>query len=448
MNAKNEGGTSVYSSVWSFTTIISAPNTPNLLSPADKTTNISTLTTFIWSAAVNASFYRLQVSQDSTFTSTVFDDSTITGTSGQVQLMNNTNYFWRILAKNIGGLSSWSDVDSFTTLIAMPITPTLVYPSNNQNNLSIELNLIWNKVNNTDAYSCQIASDSNFSQIMINDTTVVDTTKQIILTTHGEKYYWRVRGKNYAGYGEWSDVWSFTTIVALPSKTVLISPSANIANLPLTNLFVWNKVKYAEKYFIQVATDIDFKNITKSDSLTMDTTKTVEGLGEGELYYWKIQAQNIAGFGPWSEIWSFTTTLSNPDNLVATKDGLTGIKLSWKDNSDGEDGFIIEKKENSEGVFNIIDTVNENINQYYDKGIQQGFTYYYRVKGYTEDVESEYSNETNIVVVGIENEEIPTEYSISQNYPNPFNPSTVFRFGLNLPPNCRQEEKQLYLEKI
>ncbi|MFA4818833.1 MAG: T9SS type A sorting domain-containing protein [Patescibacteria group bacterium] len=34
------------------------------------------------------------------------------------------------------------------------------------------------------------------------------------------------------------------------------------------------------------------------------------------------------------------------------------------------------------------------------------------------------------VATGVEDESVPTRYSLSQNYPNPFNPATTIRFGL------------------
>jgi hypothetical protein len=68
---------------------------------------------------------------------------------------------------------------------------------------------------------------------------------------------------------------------------------------------------------------------------------------------------------------------------------------------------------------------------YIDTTVDLAQTYTYRIKAFKDSTESLYSNEASIILTGIINEEeIPTEYSISQNYPNPFNPTTKIKFAL------------------
>jgi hypothetical protein len=44
------------------------------------------------------------------------------------------------------------------------------------------------------------------------DSTRLDTSLTVNGLENNTKYYWRVRGKNAAGFGEWSIAWSITTI--------------------------------------------------------------------------------------------------------------------------------------------------------------------------------------------------------------------------------------------
>lgn len=89
---------------------------PTLASPSDSSTGVSTTPTVTWSTSARASFYHLQVSKDSTFSKTFFNDSTLTTTSKQIgPLEQGTTYFWRVRAEASGGTSAFSLVRRFKT---------------------------------------------------------------------------------------------------------------------------------------------------------------------------------------------------------------------------------------------------------------------------------------------------------------------------------------------
>lgn len=229
-------------------------------------------------------------------------------------------------------------VEEISSAPTAPNTPTLKYPANNQNNLPVQLNLIWNKQENSDNYDCQIAADSNFSQILFDNTAVIDTFKQVTTLEHGKKYYWKVRANNSGGPSEWSDTYNFITL--LPS----------------------------------------------------------------------------------------------PTQLTAQTDMPNGVILTWLDNSNGEAGFIVERKLDNNN-FSVIDTVQSNDTSYVDSSVSEGHHYYYKIKSFTHNCESEYSNEVSVILTNVEETELPTEYSLSQNYPNPFNPET--RISYQVPSECK-----------
>jgi hypothetical protein len=96
-------------------------------------------------------------------------------------------------------------------------------------------------------------------------------------------------------------------------KASLIYPSNLQKDLDKNITFKWNKVKDAEKYFIQVSIDQTFTNDVKSDSTTTDTVKTITDLLGGKRYFWRVQVKNVAGsLGPWSDVWNFTTYIPLP----------------------------------------------------------------------------------------------------------------------------------------
>jgi hypothetical protein len=94
-----------------------------------------------WKTSSRASAYRLQISEDVTFNTIVFEDSTISLTNKETgPLRSNTTYYWRILAKNDKGSSMWSRIWSFTTGINTSVkligsgTPAEFYLGNNYPN--------------------------------------------------------------------------------------------------------------------------------------------------------------------------------------------------------------------------------------------------------------------------------------------------------------------------
>jgi hypothetical protein len=109
INVTNQGGTSIWSSMSRFTTIIAPPSAP-LLSGTLNSPNSNTLSLILsWDTVATASIYTLQLATDSAFTKMVYNQSGLTATSQIVSgLASNLTYYWRVNAANAGGTSSWS----------------------------------------------------------------------------------------------------------------------------------------------------------------------------------------------------------------------------------------------------------------------------------------------------------------------------------------------------
>jgi hypothetical protein len=314
----------------------------------------------------------------------------------------------------------------------------LIYPSNLQKDLVTNITFTWNKVEDAEKYFFQLSTDPTFTNIAISDSTT-DTVRTVTDLTAGKRYYWRIQVKNIAGSsGPWSDQWSFATFIPLPVATQLVSATP-VPNRSDYITLTWLKVKDADQYSIQVSVLQSFARIALSASTT-DTVKNLNGTQEGQKYYWRVQAKNIAGSGPWSDVSNFTIIVA-PTDLVLKSSALNEITLTWKDRSKVEDGYVIERKQSQDTSFTVIDTLKGSRNEYVDEIVEvQNYTY--RVKAYKDSAESEYSNEASIILTGIKDaEEMPTEYSISQNYPNPFNPTTKIKFAL---PKTAQTEIIIY----
>ncbi len=109
-----------FSEVWKFK-IKRTPVPPGnvtLLLPNDASTKIDTLiVNFEWNASTNATSYKFELSKSNQFGAFVNENNNLASTTHSVSnLENNTQYFWRVLAKNSDGESSFSPIWSFTTL--------------------------------------------------------------------------------------------------------------------------------------------------------------------------------------------------------------------------------------------------------------------------------------------------------------------------------------------
>jgi len=100
--------------------VISAPV---LVSPTNNAVILTVAPTLRWNASASATSYTLQVSVSNLFTSYVYNQSGLTGTSQQVSILNDsTTYYWRVSATNNYRTSAFSNTWSF-------ITPTNTCPS-------------------------------------------------------------------------------------------------------------------------------------------------------------------------------------------------------------------------------------------------------------------------------------------------------------------------------
>jgi len=90
-------------------------------------------------------------------------------------------------------------------------------------------------------------------------------------------------------------------------------------------------------------------------------------------------------------------TVATPTDLTAEAVSSSEIDLTWTDNSMNETAYSIERRTGS-GSFAQIDTVSPDTETYSDTGLEDGTTYYYRVRGLGNDAQihtSSYSNVAN-----------------------------------------------------
>jgi hypothetical protein len=129
------------------------------------------------------------------------------------------------------------------------------------------------------------------------------------------------------------------------------------------------------------------------------------GLAASTTYYFRVRATGAAGESAYSNVASATTLASGlvaPTNLAATAVSSTTIDLAWTDNAAAEAGYRIERG-TSVNDFVPIAEVGANTQAYASTGLTPGTTYLYRVRAFTANGNSDYSNVAQATTQSIPN---------------------------------------------
>lgn len=333
--ATNGSGTS-WSGYWNFTTADAPPGVPVLVSPLSGTIDVSLTPTLNWNSVPFASSYHVQVSTSSSFSTTVVDVPGLVNTGYVVpagQLTNGTLYYWRVNATNSGGTSNWTSPWNFTTVPAIPTSPSLVSPVNGTTNVTTTPTFVWNVVSGAVSYHLQVSTNESFQSLSIDEYGITGTQ---FVTSSGslsgqQVYYWRVQAANTGGSGPYSSIWHFTTMVAPPAAPILTSPPNNSTGISRTPTLTWNTVPNANSYRVQVSTSSTFGTTVVNAVTGAATQYTVTtALQYNTLYYWRVQATNAGGTGNWSTVWNFTTLINPPaaPTLISPVNNATGVSLT------------------------------------------------------------------------------------------------------------------------
>lgn len=106
----------------------SIPDIPQIIAPADGAASVPTAPQLSWSAVQGAATYHVQVSLQSDFAATVFDDSTITSNTVVLKpLQMQTKYYWHVRAANVAGASDYSSTSVFTTASAYQVPQQILF---------------------------------------------------------------------------------------------------------------------------------------------------------------------------------------------------------------------------------------------------------------------------------------------------------------------------------
>ncbi|MEX2273411.1 MAG: hypothetical protein WD690_18215 [Vicinamibacterales bacterium] len=174
---------------------------------------------------------RMQIAADSNFSSVVWSrDGIDPGEGGQTsfrmseRMQPGRQYFWRVMADDGANQSAWSAVAPFQVLMPAEFGPPApLSPIGNEQLTTTRPQL---RVANGTAqgpvaqafYQFQVATDSGFGGIAVNEETVQQPGETVLtvpgVLSHGTTYYWRARISDGDTISPWSSTEIFRTAAA------------------------------------------------------------------------------------------------------------------------------------------------------------------------------------------------------------------------------------------
>ncbi|MCK4655206.1 MAG: hypothetical protein KAU01_12260 [Candidatus Cloacimonetes bacterium] len=115
-------------------------------------------------------------------------------------------------------------------------------------------------------------------------------------------------------------------------------------------------------------------------------------------YTYKVFCYKLDEKSGYSNKVTVTTIFSQPSELSVEIINDQSVKLTWKDNCDFEEGFIIERKDKKGDFIEIARTLADETS-YTDEGLTNGLKYLYRVRAYTSLNESDFSEKVTVETV-------------------------------------------------
>src|ERR1041385_1058604 len=283
-------------------TVTGAGGAPSLAPPQGYSTfHPFEVMTFTWSTLPDAASYLLQYSTDPSFpvlSSGQFDN--IPDPTFSFAIANpEGNYFARVFAvDSSGNFSAPSNVITFSVFYNNPIPPppTIVSPVNNPT-LTLPVTLTWEHVANPQpsGYEIQIAKDSSFQTIEVDDPQLNGPTRQVLSLTPGPKF-WRVRSAQgdssptTAAETAWSAVGRFTISSAPPTPV-----SVTLAKDPL---YSGETTLVAVQLTAAVSSGGATINLSSSNPGALPVPATVAMPGNTAWMQFQVQAGQVTAPAP------------------------------------------------------------------------------------------------------------------------------------------------------
>jgi hypothetical protein len=294
VRAFNTDGNSAYSNTASVMICPAAPG--NLQAAATSSSSIH----LTWDDnSSNETGFRVERRASSEINFTVIAGSLAAGTTSYTSngLNYNTAYYYRVVAYNTFGISSYSGEATATTNNIIPYAPSGLTANKVS---SSRIDLVWtdNSDNETGFKVERRASgESTFTEIA-GSLSAGSTSYSSTGLSSNTTYYYRVRAYNGLGNSSYTDTASATTDDVAPAAPGNLTATAiSSSRIGLT----WTDNSNNETSFIiqRSENNINFSQVTTVTSNTASYTDT--GLTASILYYYRVLAHNAIGDSAYCE---------------------------------------------------------------------------------------------------------------------------------------------------
>lgn len=190
---------------------------------------------------------------------------------------------------------------------SVPTVPVQLSPTAAQKGILTNHDFKWEPVADAVMYHLQVATDTNFNNIVYEVDASFDTYTVEGLEQGEIKHYWRVQSNNGGNLSSYSPVYTFTTAILAPT---LASPANNSIEQSVDPVLQWNAVPGASSYRLHVATSSAFtvsSTVFNQAGIT-GTSYQLTGLQTNKKYYWKVKSATPEYEANFSSVWNFKTT--------------------------------------------------------------------------------------------------------------------------------------------
>jgi hypothetical protein len=284
------------------------PATPTLLSPATGSSTSDLTPTFDWNDVSGATSYTIQIDNNSTFASPEYTNSPTVSTYTPGANLATGTWYWRVLATNTYGSSSYTTGWS-VILGSAPVVPTLATPTNASTTTDQTPAFDWNDVSGATSYTILVDNDVAFGSPEITNSPATSTYTPAANLAYGT-YYWKVLATNAFGSSAYTASWSLIIQAPLPGVPTLASPTNASGTTDTTPAFDWSDASDATGYEILVDNNSNFGSPEITATPTVSNYTAVSALAAG-TYYWKVKSTNGTGSSAYTASWTLTVQAPN-----------------------------------------------------------------------------------------------------------------------------------------